>query len=324
MNTIPIEVSGDIWYNPERVQQQLDQTPPGQQVVLDFCAEGPSMYALGICNMLDNWLAKTNRNPDSIVVTCWSNATEKIPYPKKLCSIPSHFWKLSKSYWVDVPANSADHMFGLFVGRNSISRNVILHHVVTTWPSHFFVSKMKNNQQLTPWATDPKSLEKLDQWCPLDQESIIDWCNNCPVGSIDHKEIRDQFGDPDNHGRVNRSLLDYYNRFEIELVCETYTLGTTFFPTEKTVRPIMATKPVLIYGPVDFLKELHNMGFKTYSELWSEDYDNVEGPARWDHIKKIISYLTSLEQGRREQLLEHAKSIAMFNRQHLEKFIHDN
>jgi hypothetical protein len=66
------------------------------------------------------------------------------------------------------------------------------------------------------------------------------------------------------------------------------------------------------------------MGFKTYSELWPEDYDDLEGPARWDRMKKIISYIILLEQSKQEQLLEHAKSIAMFNRRHLEKFIHGN
>jgi hypothetical protein len=322
MNTIPIEVSGDIWYNPVQVQQQLDQIAPGQQIVLDFRAEGPSMYALGICDMLDQWLAKTNQGPETIMVTCWSNATEKIPYPKRLCSVPSHFWKLSQSYWCDPKHNVDAKLFALFLGRSTMSRNIIMYQVATQWSDYFVLSKMHDNQY-QPWhQTHPES-NSIENWIS-DTQSMISWYKNCPIHSIDNKQIRDQFGDPDNHGRVNRSLLDYYDQFNIELVCETYTKGTTFFPTEKTVRPIMAAKPVLIYGPVDFLKELRNMGFKTYSELWSEDYDDFEGPARWDRIKKIISYIISLEHSRRERLLEHAKSIAMFNRQHLEKFIHDN
>jgi hypothetical protein len=322
MNTIPIEVSGDIWYNPERVQQQLDQTLPGQQVVLDFRAEGPSMYALGICTMLDNWLAKTNRNPDSIVVTCWSNATEKIPYPKKLCSIPSHFWKLSQSYWCDPMQDVDTTLFALFLGRSTTARNVIMYQVATKWTDYFVLSKMNGNH-VEPWHCSHPETDLVENWT-TDAQSMIEWYEHCPIPSIDHKQIRDQFGDPNNHGRVNCSLLKHYNRFKIELVCETYTKGTTFFPTEKTVRPIMAAKPILVYGPVDFLKELRNMGFKTYSELWPEDYDNLEGPARWDRMKKVISYLLLMEHSKQEHLLERAKSIAMFNRRHLEKFIHDN
>lgn len=322
MITIPIEVSGDIWYNPEQVQRQLDQIKPGQQVVLDFRAEGPSMYALGICDMLDQWLAKTNQGPETIMVTCWSNATEKIPYPKKLCSVPSHFWKLSQSYWQNPELEVDAKLFALFLGRSTISRNVIMYQVATEWPEHFVLSKMKGNQS-EPWQHSHSTTDRTENWIS-DAQSMIAWYNHCPIPSIDNKQIRDQFGDPNNHGRVNRSLLDYYHQFKIELVCETYTKGTTFFPTEKTVRPIMAAKPILVYGPVNFLKELQNMGFKTYSDLWSEDYDNLEGLARWLSMKKTISYIVSLEQSRQEQLLEHAKSIAVFNRQHLEKFIHDN
>jgi len=322
MNTIPVEVVGDIWYNPQCVQQALDKIPAGQHVVLDFCAEGPSMYALGICDMLDKWLAKTTQGPETIMVTCWSNATEKIPYPKRLCSVPSHFWKLSQSYWRDLENSVDAKLFALFLGRSTMARNAIMYQIATQWPDHFFLSKMHGNQS-EPWHQTHPGSDSVDNWT-LDAQSMITWYEHCPVSSIDNKQIRDQFGDPDNHGRVNRSLLDYYNQFNIELVCETYTKGTTFFPTEKTVRPIMAAKPVLIYGPIDFLKELRNMGFKTYSELWSEDYDNFEGPARWDRIKKIITYIISLEKHRQQQLLEHAKSIAVFNRQHLEKFIHDN
>ena len=322
MITIPIEVSGDIWYNPERVQQQLDQIEPGQQVVLDFRAEGPSMYTLGICDMLDQWLAKTNQGPETIMVTCWSNATEKIPYPKKLCSVPSHFWKLSQSYWCDPIPNVDAKLFALFLGRSTMARNAIMYQTATQWPDHFVLSKMHGNQ-FEPWHQKHSETDHAENWIS-DAQLMMTWYEHCPVPSIDNKQIRDQFGDPDNHGHVNRSLLDYYNQFNIELVCETYTKGTTFFPTEKTVRPIMAAKPVLIYGPVDFLKELRRMGFKTYSELWSEDYDNFEGIARWDRMKKTISYIILLEQSRREQLLEHAKSIAVFNRQHLEEFIYDN
>jgi len=320
MNTIPIEVAGDIWYNAQYVQEELDKIPDGQQVVLDFRAEGPSMYALGICDMLDQWLVKTNRSSDSIMVTCWSNATEKIPYPKRLCSVPSHFWKFSQSYWCDPDTASDAKLFALFLGRSTIARNTIMYQVATQWSDHFVLSKMKHNQ-FDPWARKHLGPDSVESWMIEDVHSIVEWHKNCPIISIDSKELKDQFGDPDNHGRINRSLLDHYSKFKIELVCETYTLGTTFFPTEKTVRPIMAAKPILLYGPINFLKELRNMGFKTYSELWSEDYDHLEGVERWQSIKKSINHLISLDQLQRTQLLEHAKSIAVFNRQHLKNFI---
>jgi len=317
MILIPIEVSGDVWNNPKQVQQQLDQTPQSQHVVLDFRAEGPSMYALGICKMIDQWLESQQRAPDTVTVTCWSNATEIIPYNKSACSVPSHFWKLSKSYWHDTTTVVSGKLFAFFLGRDTVARNTIMYQIATQWSDHFVLSKMRSHH-MNPWANpDPEN----NSWMIEDVDSMIQWYKECPVASIDNKSVRDQFGDPDNHARVNSSLLEYYNQFNIELVCETYTLGTTFFPTEKTARPIMAAKPILVYGPVGFLNELKRMGFKTYSELWDESYDLLQGVDRWLGMKKVIQQLILLDKLQQQELLAKANSIAMFNRQHLANFV---
>jgi hypothetical protein len=160
--------------------------------------------------------------------------------------------------------------------------------------------------------------ENLLDWLPADQQTdIISWFNSLPVDSIDQKTVRDQFGDVNNNARCAASLLQHYNKFSIELVCETYTLGTTFFPTEKIVRPIQAAKPWLIYGPVDFLVGLRDLGFETYQTLWDESYDHLEGVARWHAISRVIDQLTALPVQQLRVLLDQAHAIAWRNRQHL-------
>jgi hypothetical protein len=118
---------------------------------------------------------------------------------------------------------------------------------------------------------------------------------------------------------TNKSLLQHYHNFAVEIVCETYTLGNTFFPTEKTIRPLMAAKPILVYGPRYFLARLRELGFRTYNEIWDESYDLYQGPERWHLMRKSMNRL--LECGRVEQIavLTQAHEIAMFNRQHLDK-----
>lgn len=322
MNSIPVEVSGDVWYNPEQVKQALYQIPQGQKAVLDFRAEGPSLEALGIKAVLDQWLRDRNYQSNMVEITCWSNAAESIQYKKSLCSVPSHFWGMSRDYWIDpVTQGPGIGIFGLFIGRTTIARSVILYECYKQYSPGFVFSKMFN-EQLDPWDTRFKfvNLENFADWSDSAQ-AIIDWFKHCPVSSLDQKTVRDQFGNVDNHALCNRSLLQHYHKFDIELVCETYTAGTTFFPTEKTARPIMAQKPILVYGPVNFLDRLKKMGFKTYDSVWDESYDQLHGAQRWQAIKKIIHNFLSLTPHQRDIVLQHCQYIAEYNRQHLANMI---
>jgi hypothetical protein len=327
MNTIPIEVSGDTWYNPERVQQQLDQIPPGQQVTLDFRAEGPCMERLGIRTVIDAWIQQRAMSPDQVTVVGWSNGVEQIPYAKHRCSVPSHFWMMGQGYWTETNSQQLppERWFGLFLGRSTIARNIIMFESWSQWSQYFLFSRMQSVQP-DPWnIRNPQLInhEKLDHW-NIDVDKVKQWFEHCPISSIDQKNIKDQFESSDANKMCIQSLLEHYPRFAIELCCETYTLGETFFPTEKTVRPIVAGKPFLCYGPVNFLKRLQEMKFQTFHTLWSEDYDRYEGSKRWTAIKQTIEYITGLDDSARVELVQKANQIAQSNRELYKKFAGEN
>jgi hypothetical protein len=167
------------------------------------------------------------------------------------------------------------------------------------------------------------NLEILDDWIPpADQEEVINWIGQGLVPSLDGKSVQDQYTVAElSSANCNQSILAHYHRFKIELVCETYTIGDTFFPTEKTVRPIAAGKPMIVYGPKNFLSRLKHLGFKTYSDHWDESYDQLEGPARWQSIQNLINSLIALDQAQLDTMLTQAQSIAVYNRQHLAEFL---
>jgi hypothetical protein len=71
-------------------------------------------------------------------------------------------------------------------------------------------------------------------------------------------------------------------------VAESYIYGDTFFPTEKTVRPLAAGKPILVMGPKHFLQRLKDQGFQTWANLWDETYDEMEGMERLFMIRTVI------------------------------------
>lgn len=312
MITIPVRVCGDSWVNPAEVESLLESHSNEQYIILDFQAEGPSLRALGIADYLERYCAKFNRDPKTISLTNISNQVEQfeLPYANLNYLRLSHFFGMSKTYWKDQwPAPTHEYKFGFFLGRRTISRAKILYDLWHNFKQESLLSCMKTPVPL-PWTvnTQVQDVEKLDHWVN-NPEEFTAWWANCPVSSLDNHWVQDQYI---QNPTTNKDILDHYHRFDVELVAESYTLGNTFFPTEKTVRPIMAVKPFIVYGPRQFLQRLRDMGFKTYSEFWDESYDELEGPARWQAITNLLPQINYDPS---------TNLVAEFNRAHLGKII---
>ena len=328
--TIPIEVSGDIWYNEQAVRQQLQELADNVKITLDLRSEGPSLHRLGITAVVDAWLAQHNLSSDTVTVTCWSNGVEPVAYKKFMCSVPSHFWYFAQKYQNPPEydfTGPKSQLFGLFLGRATLHRNVILYEVSQHWAGQFLISRLTaltpdGSPVPEPWHIKNtmgwKLPEKLEDWTSTSQ-CIIDWFATHQFSSLDSRTVRDQYGDPDNHFVHNRSMLAHYNKFDIELVCESYTLGQTFFPTEKTARPIAGTRPWLIYAAPGHIQQLKRMGFRSFDSLWDESYDQLEGPARWSAMKTVIQRLVDLDTTALNDVLLQAHEIALYNHLHLAK-----
>lgn len=323
---IDIEVSGDCWNNPEQAKQALAQWPAGKPVMLDLRTEGPSLTALGITDMINDWLTARQQPPESVSITRWSNPVEFVPYRRYFCNSHSHFFSMVKDYWVDSVQTEDEflnyqNLFGLFLGRMTISRSVILYESRLKYNQHFYTSRMAHTAMM-PWYVDfsrMRNQEKLNDWLPLDRQvNMFDWYKIDPVISVDQRCVRDQFVSPTAYIDTNSSLLTHYHNFAIELVCETYTVGNTFFPTEKTLRPVMSGKPIIVNGPKFYLTRLRSLGFKTYNSIWDESYDLYEGPARWNRIKQVIDKIVRLSDSDRQQMLLRAYVIAQYNRKRLQ------
>lgn len=321
--TIDIQVTGDHWFNRLEFIEKLKNTDPSEIVILNLNTEAPCLSSIGVRSIVDAWLEKHNKSPETVLIKNWANGAEQVPYKKLNENNFSHFFSYSRNYWPTdiIPGNKEAKMFGLFLGRKTIARNSILYHVANNWADHFLLSVMKTKNP-NPWPHHKEgavNLEIMNQWiAPEDQPKVFEWISTCNISSIDNRSVQDQYIVPEQSAaNCIQSLLTYYNQFHIELVCESYTIGDTFFPTEKTIRPMSAGKPMLVYGPRNFLARLRKLGFKTYGNCWSEDYDQLEGPDRWKSMQSIINSLISLTDFQRTQLIEQAQPIAIYNRQML-------
>jgi hypothetical protein len=326
--TIVVNFSGDCWYNPTQFQEQLNRVPPGKSVILDMHGEGPSLQALGVTDVIDSWLRDRRQSPDSVQLYRWSNPVEFVPYRLVKCSNPSHFFFMSQNYWLDQEPSLDQqlcyhNLFGLFLGRITYARAVILYQCLVG-KQNIFVSKMSSPNPF-PWQLNPQdeiNLDSLSDWLSTNRQyRMFEWYDKCTIPSVDQMTVRDQYTTPDSYADTNRSLLNYYSRFAIEVVCETYTMGNTFFPTEKTIRPIMACKPMLVYGPRYFLARLRTMGFQTYHDLWDESYDFYQGAERWQAMQIIIQSISEKTPDEQQQLVRKAHEIAKHNRQWLQQIV---
>ena len=285
MITVRIKVNGDDWMDPQSVVDQLQQVTQTDTVCFDMGAEGISLIHSGILNFINQWV-KDTAHPANQVLIDSPNRYEHTPY-KNVNQAENHFLQMSGHYYTEVPEiDSTVTKFGFFVGRHTADRNQIACNIVAQYQPHFVMSVMKTAYKNSPW-----------------DESVQ------TIPSIDNVSIRDQYtGDID----TNLSLLKFYNQFQIELVAETMCAGITFFPTEKTFRPITGRRPFLTFGPIHFLNNLRSLGFKTYSQCWDESYDQYQGVSRWHKMKTVIEHI--IQHGYDVEL---ATEIANFNRQRL-------
>lgn len=285
-------VWGEQWVNRYDIIKQLYTVPANKMVIIHTQHEGVSLKATGILQVVDEWVASTGRDPATVNFNT-PNHYEKINY-KFSNHIPNKFYhtffkqSLIKYHCNYIPINLNSKLFGLFLGRYTPIRNTIACNIVANYYPNFLISVM-NADRLG-----------AEQW--WDPEIEV-------VGSLDNASIPDQY---DNKHNTNQSLLQFYNDFQIELAVETVTQGEAFFITEKTVRPIMGSKPFMTYATTNFLANLRDLGFRTFGKLWSEDYDQYEGIERWNRMHLVISNI--IEQGYDCDL---AQEIVQYNYNHL-------
>jgi hypothetical protein len=315
MIRIPIRVAGDQWCNRSEVVELLQTVDKHSYITLDAGAEGASLHRLGIVKtVLDSGVDSAR-----VTVANWPNAVEVIPFCREVHHITSHFFWHHSLHCIDGKfANQTPNLFGLFVGRRTVSRCKILYDVFKQYKEVSCLSLM-NDRNPVPWEVNRfVDVEQLSDW--VDHSSMpefIAWWSAPPIGSIDGHSINDQYRAGNN---TNQDLLTQYNKFDLEIVCETYCYGDAFFPTEKTVRPIAARKPFVTFGPVHFLKRLRDMGFRTFGDFWDESYDESEGVDRWQKIQQVLQHFVR-EKQQNTTLIKELNTVTKHNRTHLNEIV---
>ncbi len=310
MKTIIVKTLGDRWLNPQEVQAELSQDDGTGAMVLDLRSEGPDLKRLGIIDAVRQHCENSHRDKDSVWIKSWSNDVQIVPFKRSDKFLMSHCFWMSDYYKIDVPDVDADaKLFGFFVGRRTLPRLKIMKDLWDHMPDRCLFSLMNSRARFMPEDHD----HTMDPgWIDTAQMvSFEDWAQSPPIASIDGHWTHEHFM-PDHN--TNQDLLNHYHRFHIEIVTETFALGESFFPTEKTVRPMIGGKPMLIHGPKNFLQHLRELGFRTWGDYWDESYDDLEGAQRWHAMFQVIKDIKNVPD--RKISLHNLRCLDQINSRH--------
>lgn len=140
------------------------------------------------------------------------------------------------------------------------------------------------------YKTSHKGLDDLDQWQDYDdtlQQDILSFELKTPFRCDDLSNF-----EHNNHKLIDhRFFVDSYFNF----VVETHFDNDTIFLTEKTFKPILNLQPFIIIGNPGSLDLLKKLGYKTFSDVIREDYDEeIDHRDRMSKLLKISYDLCEL------------------------------
>lgn len=276
-----VVITGDtfIWNRTELTQFLIANQ--GKKIILDLNSEGPCCRATGIYDLLDLfdfalviiYTANPIEHHDKYHITVrpvldWAKV-------RKPVSNKYHTWNGNKVY-------------SAYYGRPLWHRLGLASYLKTQHPDISCVNLRGeyNNVDLRKLF----ELTELFVNAPDQVDNFTSIAKDLPL--IIEQQDGYTPGKQDTTGFTDQ-LLDFYANILIDVVAETYTSGETFFPTEKTFRPILMKKPFISMCSKNHLIYLRQMGFKTFYEFWDEDYDGYDPVTKFDHIIKLLHTLST-------------------------------
>ena len=202
--------------------------------------------------------------------------------------------------------------FGIFIHRSQWDRLLLSSHL---YKNHKEITMQTFRKNLG----DPAHMIEmgLDQlfWLlscynKLDPTVIQQLCDF--ISSLPHNNgIEWQY--TDQQATVDQRLTGWYNNIFLDIVCEKMVTGQTFFPTEKTARPLATKTPFLIMASPNYIKNLHRLGFKSFSRFWDESYDYQQGVQRVESIQRITDDLAKLDHEQLQNMYQRMTPILDHN-----------
>jgi hypothetical protein len=277
-----------IWHRDRVILDLTDAMYQDHDLLVDLNGEGPCATSLGLYAMLDNLCDRYRYSKNRIrIYTC--NLIEKHDeYIIVPCAPTKHIDKLQNMLGQEsIPIKNIDSTtkyFGNFIGHSSRARLAIASYLYSNHRDKCFQT----------FHTTPTN-EKHREFIGLEDM----WLNNYKIthieNAVDFLKQTPMKYDPVDDGPILHmkmyGILGAYSDVFLDMVCNTYISGRTFYMDEKLWRPIITKTPFLIHGPRNFIKNLRQLGFKTFDRWWDEGFS--EDPPDYQ-VQEIIDILDNI------------------------------
>ena len=313
MNIAVISSDKSIWNINDVCSKITEAMVTDQDILIDLMSEGPDINVTVLENYIMCCAGIYNYNPKRISIKT-ANQVQTHDVFQIECSSPIHIKKIAREYEYNYTKDICKH-FGIFIGRSNGPRLDLASYLYYEFQDkscityHYSLSSEyhRNNIGLEELITD---FNQLDVSVPAR------FLKDCPIvdSTIEPVKHTDQNPAQQLLKNDNEEFLTNYCNFLVEIVCETCYNGNTFFPTEKTWRPILLETPFIVQGPQWYLHRLQDMGFQTFDRWWDEGYS--EDPANWQStgIKKVICAIAEKSEKQLQEMHHEMQPILQHNK----------
>lgn len=139
--------------------------------------------------------------------------------------------------------------------------------------------------------------------------------NNTPLQNIVNSfPANTQFRNFNNtfsHNQMDNAL---YQQCFLQVITETVCVYPVTFFSEKTAKPLLNKRPFVMIGPVGSLSNLRSLGFKTFSDFWSEEYDTIDrADLRITAVVDIIEWVCAQSIDELQSLCVEMEDVLNYN-----------
>jgi hypothetical protein len=311
MISIP-NIDSKIWNIENKTSDIISAMLQGGSVDIDLNAEGPDAGTLGLYELLDKLCDRYKFPAEKITIhTCnqlEAHDSYKIKiYPPLYILETQKFIQENHAHFLPKKFDDNFKTFGLFIGRSNHIRLKLAAVLFDKYESQTALTFHYNRHD--DYHRDHLGFDDLLKFSHTNQQldQAVKLVKASPVTLQDTEELYPML----SPAHLNISKL--YHKFFVEIVCETYFTGTSFYPTEKIWRPLALKTPFIIQGPRNYYNNLRKMGFKTFHHWWDEGWNEDPWDGQSDAILDIISQIAKLSVPELENLHLDMQSVLQHN-----------
>jgi hypothetical protein len=181
---------------------------------------------------------------------------------------------------------------------------------------YYFMYQMYKNEIINEFRASLNKVDNVEQITSYNDNMFLDEIKNDEKFSEMLNSLPWVIDSDEFH-------INHWNRIDLEssanslifIVTETlFMSGDNLFLTEKTFKPIGLKMPFIILGNPYTLKHMRNLGYKTFSSLWDESYDDEpDTKLRMDKICLLVKSLANLDTDDLKNKIISARDIIEHN-----------